>query len=337
MTTDRGSARTTMVWRLGWSACVLLSGVLVVSGFGTAQPDSIPPLPEPGDYSNIGEHDTSETRCRDTPVITWRRCEGYSRERFPTSVASERDSRKLIEWFDSREWEEPTRWERRRPASAGGNPSEFPEMKVETIHESRRFSLKKLGKRGVVLARLTIRPGRLRDSLYGLGGAAHANFDTVYYLVADTLVENSTEETETNGPRREISNWYVLGVETINGERIVRRVGKTGKISWCGHRHSDQNTKAAFTTCLMQVAAELLRSDSSALAQLEAEYPGGAERGHSFSWTLEALTEYQAARSREISPSRTPTRLLLQILSLRRSEIDPVWITCGVGCCIAEL
>jgi len=340
----------------------LIAAVLVLPLFGLArlapaqqvQHVGIPHAPL--DYSGFGKDDRwGLLRCFDRGFwkFAFKKCAGYPPSSLPW--ANDLDARSeatLLEWIRARRWGPSSGAVERQPVDAAIPRTEWPKLSVQSIEKPRDFSLSLIPARGSLLGKITVERGGVADRRYGVSGLGGA-YEKEFYVVASGFIARDQREPDNItavGPSRLISSWYILGVRIEGGQRRVVRVGNTGTIRWCGHPHreaKENGTSSAFLKCAVQptylaiVGNRALRGRLMAFPKMADDTSGGAS-SMSPQWIATVGARYantmksRTANSPSSSEDKQHLELLNQFLESYDPFTDPVWITCGVGCCIAE-
>ncbi len=296
-------------------------------------------------YENMGQEAPGD-RCYDSPdwLPGFERCKGYPDGRFE-EVTTEKEHRKLIQFLKGPRWHDRIFVSKRQRADGNPNMTTWPTHEIQAIKNPQKLRYNAVPKQGTILGRITVSSGAEADRLYGL--KHEADFERTYYLVSEPYDPAASETTGLPlGDRWKISRWYLLGIQgTGNAARVIR-LSKTGLVSWCGHGHdADIRADAArFLTCYGQHSVQMIKRNAPAMAALRdfartdsslATRPSA----DTTSWIIEAGKRLLSSSLVPGAPSATVTpairALLLPLQSLDQFS-DPVWMTCGVGCCIAE-
>ena len=295
-----------------------------------------------GDYSKMGQDGSRGPRCYNTPDI-WIigylfRCHGYLKDSID-AIASSR-SNEFAALLTSRLWHDSTFVTRRKPAKFSANIAMWPTFKIQAIKHPHRLSYRNVPLNGVLLARIEVAPRSQRDSMYGIDNPTDQ--PKFFFLVGTPYDTANTETVDTiYGARWQISDWFLLSIEGTGKQARVQKVGKTGRVSWCGHTHEDSmKTKGArFLTCAAQEAVTRVRNSPELIDVLKKHAPSGeSESGYGLDWIVAASKKAMAANSTDMLTTLFSPGQIQLLRALVKVDFfsDPVWMTCGVGCCIAE-
>ena len=226
---------------------------------------------------------------------------------------------------------------------------------LRVIIDAQSVRFKDLRDGAVVMARIDVTGGSKKDQRYGIGPDEVREMGKRFYLVVDGFQPRS----EVNGSTA-FGVWRIYGITTRTRE--LRQVGNvSGRFRWCANVHTGPQRAdgARFNTCASAHALHSALSDLAAAmpafsAQLAASDSGrpetllaALERVKPKGKSLNALTapELEAAL-RDIAKSTLsaaefsaalPKSAIDRILKiLEDSPNDPAWMTCGIGCCIAD-
>ncbi len=330
--------------RAAWIGASLSLVTLYAAAVGATRATANESQPK---YDKMGD-EAPGGRCYDSWEIVspvWERCKGYPKQRFKDLKKAE-DHRKFITFLRSAGWNDSVIRTPRLPADANLPQSEWPIHSIQAISDGHKFRFKKIPKQGIVLAKITVSPGAKPDRFYGLSDTA--DFERTYYLVSEAY---EPADGETSGPpfgdRWRISTWFLLGIKgTGNSARVVQMPNRTGRLSWCGHGHDDEirAAGASFLTCDGQNTVQLIRKNRPAMELLRSfagpsSPPNTGPASDTTRWIIEVgkrlLSRSLAPGALTVTVSPAIRELLLP-LQLVDPFSDPVWMTCGVGCCIAE-
>jgi hypothetical protein len=308
------------------------------------------------DYKNFGKDDRwGLLRCFDSGFwkFAFKKCTGYPPSSLPwTNDLEPRSAAELLTWIDSRQWATSSGAVERQPVDATIPRTEWPKLSVQSIEKPRDFNLSLVPARGSLLGKITVESGNVADLRYGVSGLG-SSYEKEFYIVASGFVardEREPVDLKTLGPSRMISGWYILGIKKEGTSRRVVRVGNTGTIRWCGHPHGDakkKGTSSAFQKCAAQPAYGAIVGDRTLRERLISFAPAVGEglRGASLmspQWVAVVGGGYaNSLKSRSggaeaSAADKMHLALLNEFLLHYDPFTDPVWITCGVGCCILE-
>jgi hypothetical protein len=216
--------------------------------------------------------------------------------------------------------------------AAFGNDSA--RLSIAPMASARRMFLK--GNDGwldvAVVAILTVDPTGPTDALFGIGGAATADFQNRFFLVSSKF---SPTVDSTDGVSRRIGKWMIFG---ITKEGKLKKLPKEGSFRWCatGHDPADYPTGANFVRC----------PDDADLAKI-AKRPEVRQELNGRLLLSAVTARVQATGEKNVRDALQAGRLLVGVSftesetqtiekALRDTYDAPAWLTCGVGCCVAE-
>lgn len=232
--------------------------------------------------------------------------------------------------FDAIPWGTSSPVYKRKPASG----TDSAQLSIAPIRDARRMFLKDNNRwlDVAVVAVLTVAQNSPEDALFGIGGSATENYQNRFFLVTSRF--SPTVDSKDSVSRR-IGKWMIFGT-TKDGK--LRKLPKEGAFRWCakGHAPDDYPTGASFSTCPTDVAMAAIAERADVKNALNGQL------------LLSAISErLRAADERSVLQALTTGRLVQGVM-FSTNEVDtmlkayrdtfdaPAWLTCGVGCCVAE-
>jgi hypothetical protein len=199
-------------------------------------------------------------------------------------------------------WAAGLRWERhitpiRIPTTTGGAKL----VTVRAIKNPKDMPIDQLRTRGLVVLHIVADPTADPDSVLGIGGESTKALSPNFYVVVDPS-DSIPKQSESDSNARPLRRWHLFGVDQA-GQLV--KVHSRGRLNWCGGTHAPafRNLGSANLNCekASRLTAALL---DPAVSQKVKEIG------------FEAWFRYNS-----------------------RSSLDlvGVWLTCGTGCCTADL
>lgn len=331
--------------RTAWAVALVPFTLLIVSACDSMR-EEVGALP--AEYEKIGE-EAPGGRCYDSPsevLPIFPRCKGYLKKQF-VDVTTEKDHADLIKFLKAQgRWHTQSIAGKRKPANGNPDMSTWPTHEIQAIKNPGKLRFKAVPSQGTILGRITVSPGSEPDAYYGLKD--DPDFERTYYIVSEPYSPESSENTDRPiGERWRISKWYLLGVRGRGNSARVEKLPQTGFVSWCKHGHTAKavlEDAARFLPCDGPIVLQAIRQNESTMATLRLFARSDSALlvrppSDTASWIIDVGQRLLSVPLVPNVPSVTLTpevrALLLPLLQLDPFT-DPVWMTCGVGCCIAE-
>ncbi len=319
-------------------AVTVTSLTLVLSvNLGVAR-DSAQPSSRP--YPNMGNQ-VGLLPCGSFPGFG---CAKYRKTEIPASTANAEVHAAFIKFLRDYDWFGGGHLTNRKPAREN-HSGPWPVHYVEVIDRPARLRYRDDPDlvKSVPLARITVAPNAVEDVVYGISNPTSRS--KTFYLIGSAYKPDAVETTgDRLGDRWRISTWSLVEIQgTGTSERVVP-VGRSGRVAWCKHNHGDASRDygARFHSCEKERIVSMVKENRAAMKQLrefarqDKSLSTVARSGYDTDWII--ATSKRLLNSPQLaSPSvSSTTRALLEPMRNWDPFTDPVWITCGVGCCIAE-
>lgn len=220
-------------------------------------------------------------------------------------------------------------------------------------------SLRHLDEKGLVVAHIIGNPLAAPDRVYGIGAQAAGKhpgltFTGDYYLVVSAF---DTSDVTIERDSREVSKWYVFGVAIRDGVKVLQQLDSSGTFRYCGVRHVGDGDRANFTNCIVgteaqsiQHAVRELRGPENLDRILLVARGVRTLRAQRNGIRIAALTPEIIDQLRALLPEPSKGTLTTLDTPENRRYLDRLavaaqrdtfeglaWMTCGGGCCTADL
>jgi hypothetical protein len=316
--------------------CVVVAAATAPVEGRVASESAQPPLGPPPDH--VGDL----YRCFYEPILPFRKCEGYPKKDIVQWLKD--DPAELAEWLEDLDVKPHTDEYDLVPEIAGPAPR----VLIEAIENPEMVSLRDLKRRGLVMARITVKdPDGPRDKRYGIGKPKDTSLKLGprFYLVIRPFKEHGE-----NAEAKQVSTWRVLAIDNSKGTaravELPYQAGVTGKFNFCKRRHADtlRQKGAAFSSCteahrIMQVEGQLqdvlgnttLYGAVIAGVRVARQQPAAEFLG--VFWSATPLLRQINAREDKAAEKA----FIAEWARKLRDPIDaPAWGVCGLGCCASD-
>ncbi len=277
------------------------------------------------------------------------RCSGYSSLRF-SDVTNGIDAAKFVATIAGDAYWNTPKLDNVRETSDANLPARFD---LRVIKDAGDMQFSDLGAGVVVMARIDVRaPGGGKDKRYKIGRKQNQDWGPTFYLVVDGYDQSATDGANGGIAR---STWRVYGIEKAvdgNPAKLVWVPGSIGKFRFCDKQHApgQRLDGARFQSCPgadasgsvenSPVFAKALGTrNESLLTAIEGVNAGKKSLlafGNSDVEVALRTILASTASGAEISAAVTPS-LVASIKKWFGEEPNaPAWMTCGIGCCVAD-
>ena len=229
-----------------------------------------------------------------------------------------------------------------------------PKFKIRAIEKGENVLLAGLSQYGFVFAHIDADPDGPQDKRYGIGlpqkGMPQYQLGRDFYIVVDSFkLPVPSRWSKPNNVK--FARWRVFGVDIGNNNRFVQ-VGNTGSFRFCYPAHSEQETMEGsfFVSCKLYTRLDNVQKQLRNKSKIPASF--------SLLGLLQAFYAQQGAQI-QLGVSKSSRTILIdtyisrmlplldaaeigQVVEVYNTIIEdapdaPAWMTCGVGCCIADL
>lgn len=274
------------------------------------------------------------------------KCIGYSELDFtvPTNAKALAD---FIDGIKNSQWNKAKERNKRKT----NDPSQFGEVDIRVIEDSKHVQLKDLARGGVVMARLDVRSMPAEEARYGITKEHVKTYGKQFYIVVDLVQDNPSVPTNGGLP---LGRWRIYGVTKATPHRLEQVGTKEGINRYCLDAHTPQQQLdgARFQTCpgasylagieRIKVISRALKDRESLLSAIErvnTEVDKERKPLHQFTsqdvkLALEAIVGPGATSELESALTGDDIEKIRKILE--DFPTDPAWMTCGIGCCTAD-
>ncbi len=277
------------------------------------------------------------------------RCSSYSSLTF-SDVTNGVDAAKFIATIAGDTYWNTPKLDNVRETSDQNLPARFD---LRVIKDAGYIQFSDLGAGVVVMARIDVRaPGGGKDKRYKIGRKQNEDWGPTFYLVVDGYDKSATDG-DNGGMAR--STWRVYGIQKAvggNPAKLVWVPGSIGKFRFCNLQHApgQRLDGARFQSCPdadasasvenSPVFAKALQArNESLLTAIERVNAGKISLLKFGDRDMEAALRTilaSTASEAEISGAVTPS-LVASIKKWFADEPEaPAWMTCGIGCCVAD-
>ena len=287
----------------------------------------------------------------DTPASGKKRCLGYLPADWSGWGSQSAD---MVKWI-----RKSVRYAKESPSApreteVSGDP--VPGFTIAMVEDAGSVALSRLTDRGLVVAKIMADPDPNvgKDRRYGIARRGRP-FDRDYYVVIMPFNPNGKDwpPQPAQPIQREVSTWRVYGVNSHTGK--LTPTGNSGRFSRCEHVHTKQErlSGARFNTCNEMSSYAAWTNDSSLGPALDRQFSLQQQRPSGPRSRIDALIEWigpaaadsASLRSRLaelLGPGTTLPAGMVESLAghmmpfFREQATDPGWMTCGLGCCVAD-
>jgi hypothetical protein len=271
-------------------------------------------------------------------------CQGFPADRWKGNWGTQEAS--VAKWIrDTVRYAPPSPLTLRWPENILSLP--WPRFTIAMVEDNATVALSTLSKGQLVVAKITA-DARFNvgpDQRYGID-RRNRDLEQTLYIVIEAFKNGGSDNP--HKPQREVSRWRIYGIDLNDGK--LRKVGKEGKFERCANLHDPVEILygARFNTCEKMHAAPQALNDPSFAPVLSRLRAGRQVADSSVTALLNfaALgpsdsTSLHTRMARALGPaadaqSKTVGAVAWWLSVLADQADDPGWMTCGLGCCVAD-